>query len=107
VSLLLFALDVRGTIHWISPRFVDPQEDPAATLLVPTQQERLLPTTVVFDDPAPGPLRVFTVLSAKATHVSDIESLAPGAGALNARDITRRLPHAEVRETTLQILPSK
>ena len=101
VSLLLFALDARNTVHWISPRYSDASEDPLATELPATLDERVLPTTVVFEDVALGALRVISVISAAPTHVSDIEGLA--ATGLNPRDITRRLPHAEVRETVLRV----
>lgn len=105
VSLLLFALDARNTVHWISPRYSDAREDPLATELPATLDERVLPITVVFEDVAPGALRVISVISAAPTHVSDIEGLA--ATGLNPRDITRRLPHAEVRETVLRVAASK
>jgi hypothetical protein len=102
VSLLLFALDVRNTVHWISPRYSDAREDPLATELPVTLDERVLPTSVVFEDVAPGALRVITLISAAPMHVSDIEALATTG--LNPRDITRRLPHAEVRETVLRVV---
>jgi hypothetical protein len=105
VSLLLFALDAKSTVHWISPRYSDAREDPPATELPATLDERVLPTTVVFEDVAPGALRVITVISTAPTHVSDIEGLA--ATGLNPRDITRRLPHAEVRETVLRVAASE
>jgi hypothetical protein len=104
VSLLLFGLDARGVVHWVSPRFSDAREDPAATLLPTASSEQLLSTTVVFDDLAPGMLRVFTVLSATPMHVSDIEALASNANGFDPRDITRRLPQAEVRETALRVV---
>jgi hypothetical protein len=101
VSLLLFAVDARNSVHWISPRYSDAQSDPLATVLPVSADERVLPTTVVFDDVATGALRVIAVISAAPSHVSDIESLA--ATSLNPRDITRRLPEAEVRETVLRV----
>jgi hypothetical protein len=107
VSMLLFALDARGTIHWISPRFSDPQTDPVATVLPPSPELRLLPTTVVFDEPAPGVMRVFTVLRSTPMHVSDVEALDTRANNLSARDITRRIPDAQARETTLRVEESE
>jgi hypothetical protein len=101
VSLLLFAVDARNSVHWISPRYSDAKSDPLATVLPVSADERVLPTTVVFDDVAAGALRVIAVISAVPSHVSDIESLA--ATSLNPRDITRRLPEAEVRETVLRV----
>lgn len=98
--LLLFVVDARGAVHWISPPFVSPQDDPVSTTLGQTADERVLGTTAVFDDLIAGPLRVVAVITPAPAHVSDVEAL--GAD-ITADRIARRLPGAEVRETLLEV----
>lgn len=94
--LLLFAVDARNVVHWISPRYVSSERDPEATRLALTADETLLYERVIFDDVAQGSLRIVSVVTPQLTHVSDIETLeADGA---SSQAITQRLPHAEVRE---------
>lgn len=98
--LLLFVVDAGGAVHWISPPYRSAQDDPISTRLAPTPGEHLLGTTAVFDDLAAGPLRVVTVITPSAAHVSDVEALGND---LSARRIAARLAGAEVRETLLQV----
>jgi hypothetical protein len=101
VYLLLFAVDARSTVHWISPAYLSAREDPLATRLPVGADERLLPQRVVFENLAPGRLRIVAVMTTSPSHVSDIEALeAEGA---NTPAIMRRLPGAEVREWGIQV----
>ena len=100
VYLLLFAVDARGALHWISPRYERAGEDPAATALASSRSERLLPDTVVFEDLATGPLRIVSVITPEVAHVSDLEAIGGGA---SAAAISQRLPRAEVRELRLLV----
>jgi hypothetical protein len=99
--LLLFAVDARDLVHWISPRYDSADSDPEATRLALTADESFLPERVIFDDLTPGSLRIVSVVTPALAHVSDIEALeAVGA---SSQAITRRLPHAEVRELRVNV----
>jgi hypothetical protein len=102
--LLLFAIDARQTVHWIAPEFTAPGSDPEATSIAAATGERLLPTSAVFDDLAPGPLRVVAVITATPTHVSEVEQLSESQ--LSDRGLLERFPRAEVRQIPLQVSPS-
>jgi hypothetical protein len=99
--LLLFAIDVHGAVHWISPPFERADEDPASTLLDATVQERLLERTTVLEGVPTGPLRVVALLTTKPAHVSDVEQLE--GSNLGARALMARLPGSEVRETLVDV----
>jgi hypothetical protein len=103
--LLLFAIDARQTVHWIAPEFTAPGSDPEATSISATTAERLLPTAAVFDDLAPGPLRVVAVITAAPTRVSEVERLS--AGQLSDSGLLARFPRAEIRQIPLQVTPSR
>ena len=99
--LLLFAVDAHRVVHWISPSYTRPEDDPASTTLGVSAGERILDTTVVLDDVCAGLLRVMAVITSAPAHVSDVEALA-GAD-LSASRLTSRLPGAEVRETIVTV----
>lgn len=99
--LLLFGVDARGTVHWISPRYVDPSSDPASTLVAPSPKEVLLPNAVVFDDLAPGVLRVVALISEESGRVSQVDALT--AEQLSAERLIKRFPKAEVRQVALEV----
>jgi hypothetical protein len=99
--LLLFAVDSKQAVHWIAPEYTQEGENPAATPVVPSPAETLLPSVAVFDDLAAGPLRVVAVLSRRPLHVADVESLP--ASELTAEKLLRRLPRAEIRQFLLEV----
>jgi hypothetical protein len=99
--LLLFAIDAQQTVHWIAPEFTAPGSDPEATTIAAATGERLLPTAAVFDDLAPGPLRVVGVITATPKHVSQVEQLS--ASQLSDRGLLERFPRAEIRQIPLQV----
>jgi len=99
--LLLFAIDARGAVHWVSPAFERPEDDPASTALAPAATERLLPTTAVLEGVPAGPLRIVAVVTSSPAHVSDVESLA--GGALGPSVLSGRFPDAMVRETVVRV----
>jgi hypothetical protein len=98
---LLFAIDSRQVVHWIAPEFKEPGSDPEALHIVPLRDERLLSTQVVFDDLAPGPLRIVTLVSSEPSHVSQVEALSPSE--LGSATLSQRFPHAEAREVTVTV----
>lgn len=103
VYLLLFAVDAHNDVHWIAPEFTVPGSNPRAVSVAPQAEERLLPTAAVFDDLAPGPLRLIALLSAEPSSVADVESLTPAQ--LSSHGLTARFPRAEVRELAVEVSP--
>ncbi len=101
--LLLFAIDSRHAVHWIAPEFTAPGSDPEATTIASATGERLLPTSAVFDDLAPGPLRVVAVITATPTRVSEVDTLS--AEQLSDSALLERFPRAEIRQIPLQVTP--
>lgn len=99
--LLLFAVDARQAVHWIAPEFTAPGSNPEAATIVASPNERLLPSAAVFDDLAPGPLRVVAVITAEPTHVADVEAL--NASQLDDAGLLARFPRAEIRQILLQV----
>ena len=103
VYLLLFAVDAQHEVHWIAPEFTVPGSNPRAVSVAPQAEERLLPTAAVFDDLAPGPLRLIALLSTEPSSVADVESLTPEQ--LSSHGLTARFPRAEVRELAVEVNP--
>ncbi len=98
--MLLFAVDSRHAVHWLAPEYTTEGTNPASAAITSSASEQLLPSVAVFDDLAPGPLRVVAVLSRAPLHVADVESL-PGAE-LSAEKLLERFPRAEVRQFLLE-----
>ncbi len=98
--VLLFAVDSRNAVHWITPKYAQEGEDPLATELKRTPEERILPTSVVFDDIAEGAVRIITIVSPNPVHVSQVESLSASELALG--NLTHRFQAAEVREIAVR-----
>jgi hypothetical protein len=99
--LLLFAVDARGDVHWISPAYERAAADPPSTMLPAGAEQRLLSTTAVLDGVPAGPLRIVAVIGREPARVSDVERL--GQPQLDARGIASRFAGAEVRETLVQV----
>jgi hypothetical protein len=103
VYLLLFAVDSRQAVHWVAPEFTVAGENPLAVSIAPSLEERLLPGAVAFDDLAPGPLRIVTLISKEPMHVAEIEAL-PTAD-LSQAGLTKHFPRAQIRELRLEATP--
>ena len=99
--VLIFAVDARNQVHWITPKYTRADEDPTATESLRTEEERLLPSSVVFDDLAEGPLRIVTIVSPAPVRVSQVESLAQTE--LSQGHLARRFASAEVREIVVYV----
>ncbi len=99
--VLLFAVDSRNAVHWITPKYTRADEDPTATELTRTQEERVLPNSVVFDDLAPGPMRIVTIVNPGPVRVSQVESLSEPE--LAQGNLAHRFAGAEVREIVVQV----
>mgnify|MGYP000864627670 CR=1 FL=1 len=94
--LLAFAVDATGTIHWLSPAYLDPRSDPVAIALSPSKMEIPLATAVQFDAPAPGPMRFVVILTSSPMHVHDVETLH--GDPLTTASLRARWPSADIRE---------
>jgi hypothetical protein len=100
--LLLFAVDARHQVHWISPRYLRADENPVATTLPVTTGETVLDTTVVLEDVSPGSLRIVAVISPAPAHVSDVESM--DGNEIDAAHLARRVPAGtDIRETVVEV----
>jgi Putative zinc-finger len=100
--LLLFAVDARHEVHWISPPYARTDDDPAATTIPVSSRDDVLAATAVLEDLAPGPLRIEAVVSPVPTHVSDVESL--GADVVDRDRLAGRLPMGtDIRETQVVV----
>jgi hypothetical protein len=102
--LLLFGVDARRVVHWLTPEFTTPGSNPEATSVAPSSTERLLSNAAVFDDLAPGPLHVVAVITRKPTHVSEVEALS--GEELGAEGLMKHFPQAEVRQFLLEVAPA-
>ncbi|HEX6278140.1 MAG TPA: zf-HC2 domain-containing protein [Polyangiaceae bacterium] len=101
VYLLLFAVDAENAVHWITPAYTVAGTDPISTSIAPTSVERPLPTAAVFDDLAPGTLRVVAIVTREPSRVSEIETLAPAELALER--LERRFARGDVRQFVLSV----
>jgi hypothetical protein len=99
--VLLFTIDSRNSVHWIMPKYTRADENPVATELTQSSYEHMLPTAVVFDDIAPGPMRVVTLVSPRPVRVSQVESLTESD--LASASLANRFAGAEVREIVVQV----
>lgn len=103
--LLVFAVDSAHSIHWLYPPYLDASSDPASVPLAPAASETALPEVVVLDHPAPGPLRLISVVSSVPRRVSEIEQLS--AADLQPDALRSRFHDDVVRELTAIVAPRK
>lgn len=101
VHLLAFAVDAHDTVHWLYPAYLDAASDPSGLALRPTAHETALSDTVVLDRPAPGPLRLITMISATPRSVSTIERLSPAE--LQPAALASRFPDDVIRELVINV----
>lgn len=94
--LLAFAVDAHDTVHWLYPAYLDAATDPSALELRPVAHETALSDTVALDHPAPGPLRLITIVSAQPMTVSMIERLSPAE--LEPAALASRFPDDAIHE---------
>jgi hypothetical protein len=102
--LLAFAIDRAGTVHWLYPAYLSADVDPPSLALRPGSGA-VLPDGVVLDRPAPGQLRLVTILSPRPHRVSDIEGRA--APELSPAALAARFSGSVVRETVVEVANHK
>ncbi len=99
--LLLFAVDSRRNVHWLAPAYTELGSDPAAVSIAPQLGNQLLGSAAVFDDLAPGALKIVAVLGREPMRVSQVESLT--GAELEPDGIRKRFPGATLRELSLNV----
>jgi hypothetical protein len=92
--LMVFLVDGQGEVHWIYPAYVDPASNPTSVLLAPDSALQLLDETVEPAAPAPGPLRVATLVTAQPLTVKEVEARIRG----QVPDLERLFPSAQVND---------
>ncbi len=102
VYLLVFGVDAQGEIHWLYPAYTEPSSDPEAIRLPFSSAETALPDSVVLENPAPGKMRVFSILTPHPLRVSAIESLKGAELTLAALQKRWTDCHVESISVTLQ-----
>jgi hypothetical protein len=100
--LMVFAQDAANEVHWVAPAWLDPAHDPASEPLAHADIDALPSQAVVLEHPARGPMRVFTVVTAAALRVSQVERLA-ASGPLDASALRAAWPGAEVEQTVVLV----
>jgi hypothetical protein len=99
--LMVFAQDAANDLHWIEPGWRDPTQDPEGTPLPHAEHEAPPTAATVLDQPAPGSLHVFVLVTPRPVRVSEVERLA--GSALDARALRARWPDAVVDETVVHV----
>jgi hypothetical protein len=95
VYLMVFAVDARGEVHWIVPAWSDPAETPRSVRL-PPGGGLPEPTGRTPEAPAPGKLRVMTLLSRAPLDVRAVETILQDRRPLASGD-DRHLRTVEVQ----------
>ncbi|MCP3142782.1 cupin domain-containing protein [Pyxidicoccus xibeiensis] len=99
VFLLAFAQDARGEVHWLHPAHLHEDANEPSVQLEAAPEARTLEEVVVLEEPAPGPLRLVSVVTRAPLGVRDIESLAPEARTPEA--LRQRWPEASVESLSV------
>jgi hypothetical protein len=92
--LMVLALDERGDVHWIHPAYLNEHDSPSSLGLEPRTTWRVLDEVAEPENPAPGPLRVYALLSDAPLRVKDVEA------ELSAQQLpmSELFPQAQVEE---------
>lgn len=94
VYLAVFALDQRGSVHWIHPAYLDAATNPLSLRLAAGTTERVLPEIAEPEGAAPGALRVYALLSATPLDVKRVEARLGD----KTHSVAELFPEAEVEE---------
>jgi len=92
--LMVFALDERGSVHWLHPAYLDARTNPTSLPLSTHVREQVLPEVAEPEDAAPGLLRVYAVLSRAPLDVKTVEHKLESSG----RSPVELFSEAEVEE---------
>lgn len=92
--LMVFALDQSGDVHWIHPAYLNEHDSPSSLGLEPGASLRVLDEVAEPENPAPGPLRVYALLSDAPLKVKDVEAKLSA----QPTPVYELFPQAEVEE---------
>jgi anti-sigma factor RsiW len=98
---MVFAVDAAGGVHWIAPAWLDEHTDPASEPMPHAERETPPVNAVALDTPAPGIMRVVTMMTPAPLHVSEVERMLHGH-----RDVgflRGSVPGAVIDETTVDV----
>ncbi|MDB4975619.1 MAG: hypothetical protein JWN48_3960 [Myxococcaceae bacterium] len=93
--LAVFMLDAQRELHWIYPAYVDARDNPRSVALTAGVRGKLLDEVVAPEQPAAGPLQVFTVVTSAPLHVQDVEAL--GGAQIDAERLETQFVGAAVQ----------
>jgi hypothetical protein len=98
--LMVFALDEARQVHWLHPAYLREGETPTSLSLPAHAEDRLLDEIAEPEQPAPGALGVYALVTERALNVAQVESrLARAARPSGASAAVYELfPEAEVEE---------
>ncbi|WP_223642995.1 zf-HC2 domain-containing protein [Corallococcus sp. EGB] len=99
VYLLAFAQDARGEVHWLYPAHLREDANEPSVRLMPSAEARALDEVVVLEEPAPGPLRLVSIVTRSPLGVMDVESLPPEGRTPEA--LRRQWPEAAVESVSV------
>jgi hypothetical protein len=91
--LMVFALDERGSVHWIHPAYLDESQNPSSLPLIAGLTQQVLPEVAEPEDAAPGALRVYALLTRAALDVKQVERRLA-----QRQEVSELFPEAEVEE---------
>jgi hypothetical protein len=74
VHLMVFALDARREVHWLHPAYLDEGSNPVSLVLQQQVTARTLDEVAEPENPAPGQLRVYALLSETSLDVKGVEA---------------------------------
>ena len=92
--LMVFALDGQRSVHWLHPAYLDESSNPTSLRLAPRVTEHVLSEIAEPENPAPGVLHVYALLSATALDVKSVEHRLGSSSA----PVAELFPRAEVEE---------
>jgi len=72
--LMVFALDHDRQVHWIHPAYLDARDSPSSLKLEPRTALTVLEEVAEPDNPAPGTLHFYALLTDNPLHVKDVEA---------------------------------
>jgi hypothetical protein len=99
--MMVFAVDAARAVHWIQPAYLDAKDDPASLPLTHATSDAVLPAAAELAAPAPGPLRIVTLVTPRPLRVSQIEALT--GAELDLARLRARFPDAEIAEIAVDL----
>jgi len=105
-SLMIFAVDVVGGVHWCYPAWIDPDENPSSIEIREGARVPVDLPDLVHQDLPPGPLAIYGLFTAKPLRVSEVEAAVAKLVADTVWDANAhpRLPFADAGQHAFSTL---